>query len=1162
MNTTNSFIYKKIKFLFIVYCFLGGFLSYSQLSNFSLNLTNTDETCTANGTLTIAVSGTTPGASMLYTIYKLPNTTTPLSNQSSTFLNGLTAATYRVIATQSLGGQTGTQQQEITILNQIIQLTYQLTSTKEVCGNDGKITVTPITGTAVSYEIFSGPMTRPLQTSPIFTGLTAGLYQIRVFDSCGEGVVQTYTLMRLNPNLNLAILTPSIVDCSTVSIGFTATTVDPTGIIVFPLTIHFTVTPPSGPVLNYYPVVTSGNSPLSYSINVPLFPNQNYSYAISVIDGCGHNYNLNGTVNSGQTNTSASYNVASQGCSINSILFSNVTEVILTQAPIAYTGAVPNNFTSSINATHSLTIGNLPPGNYIFQVKDICGNASTLNITIPPPIPIEPYYVLFNQNCATSDTTIYNILTLVLTSAPSSYTHPLPQDFTPTITNYLATITGLPPGTYTFSVTKKCGELGTLNVIILPYNPPLPVTTILEGCTLGNGSVKIEGVFTSVQITTAPTTFSFPLPYSATSFIITGGFTMDGLPAGNYIFKCGNSCGNFINVPVTITGYQETTNAQIIPHCGAFDINLSHTSNNMTQASYWLQKWDATNNLWVNPANNIPYFPNTYPNSSNSIELTNNSINYNMAYLGSFRILKTLTTYVSGIPVPMFCYETISLFDFTGVPKINNVYNFSCNNGSYDVVVDAIGLAPLHYRITSKDGVPFLLQNGTSSLFLGLAAGTYNFQVEDACGYILNSLYSVPMPFTFGISPTNFCNGQPGSLTVPYFSFLTYQWWKDSNPAIINTSNSLQFPSFNSALNSGTYHVRVEYTGNPNSCINFVLNYTISPNSTNPNAGIGSNVTYCGSNGIMNLFSLLSGNFDTIGTWQELTNSGTLVNNLWNSTAVSPGLYTFKYRVNGSCNTFDEEQVSVTIKAVPATPTATADPVLCETQNIQLHATTIPNVSYNWSGPNGFTATVQNPLISNATVANSGTYHVKCSLNVCDSGTSNVTVTLHPTPLFNLDSECVNKRYTIWATPVSNSYDTTTATYAWTEPNGNSSNQNQLDITNHPSGTYSLTITNTDGCFTTVTKEITSTLCEVPSGLSPNGDGHNEILDLTGLGVIEKFKIYNRYGMVVFEQDGYTNQWHGQDYNDNILPSGTYYYYVKLKSTNEARTGWIYLVIE
>ncbi len=1162
MYKNITFINYRIKLLISIYFLLSGLISHAQLSNFNLNLTKTDETCTANGSLTIAVSGITNGATMVYAIYKLPNTTTPLSLQSSTSLLGLSAATYRVIATQSLGSQSGMQQQEITILNQNTVLTYQLNSTKEVCGNDGTITVTPITGTAVSYEIFSGPMTRPLQTSPVFNGLTAGLYQVRVFDSCGEGVVQTHTITQVNPNLQISLIPPSILDCTSLSLGFTVTTADPLGTIVFPLTIHYTVIPPSGPILNYYPLATSGSIPFTHNINIPLFQNQNYSYSISVIDGCGHNYLLNGNLTSSQTSTSANYSIASQGCSINSLLINNVTEVNLTQAPLAYTISTPHNFTTAINSSHSITIANLPPGIYLFQVKDICGINSILNITIPPPIPIEPYYVLLNQNCATSDTTIYNILTLVLTNAPSTYNHSLPQDFTSTITNYLATITSLPTGIYTFSVTKKCGESGTLTLVIPPYNPPTPTVTILEGCTIGYGSIKIVGNFSSISITSAPSTFNFALPYSANNTIFSGGFAMDGLPSGNYIFKVTDNCGNFTNIQATINGYHETTNAQIIPHCGSFDISLYHSSNNMTQASFWLQKWNSTTNQWVNPANNFPYFPNTQPNNTNSLALINNSINYNIAYLGSFRILKTVNSYVSGNQNPMLCYITINEFDFTGVPKINNVYNFSCNNGSYDVVVDAVGLAPLNYRITTKNGAPFLVQNGTSSLFLGLASGTYNFQVQDACGNILNSVYSVPIPFTFGITPTNFCEGQVGSLTVPYFSFLTYQWWKDSNPTIINTSNSLPFPSFNSLSNSGTYHVRVLYSGNPNSCINFVLNYTISPNSTNPSAGIGSNVSYCGSNGIMNLFNLLSGSFDTNGIWQELSNSGTLVNNLWNSTSVSPGLYTFKYRVNGSCNTFDEEQVTVNIKSIPGTPIATTDPVFCEAQNIQLYATTIPNVSYYWSGPNGFSSTFQNPLISNTSIANSGTYIVNCSLNGCNSGTSNVNVNLHSTPLFTLDSDCIDKRYTIWANPISNSYNATTVTYNWTEPNGNSSNQNPLDITNHPSGIYSLTITNTEGCSTTITKEISSTMCEVPSGLSPNGDGQNEILDLSGLGEIEKFKIYNRYGILVFEQEGYTNQWHGQDYKGTILPGGTYYYYIKIKNTDEARTGWIYLVVD
>ena len=81
---------------------------------------------------------------------------------------------------------------------------------------------------------------------------------------------------------------------------------------------------------------------------------------------------------------------------------------------------------------------------------------------------------------------------------------------------------------------------------------------------------------------------------------------------------------------------------------------------------------------------------------------------------------------------------------------------------------------------------------------------------------------------------------------------------------------------------------------------------------------------------------------------------------------------------------------------------------------------------------------------------------------------------------------------------------------------------------------------------------------EFPKGISPNNDGKNETLDLTNLCKILKLKIYNRYGTLVFEQDNYTNQWHGQDYNNNELPDATYYYYVKLENSDE-KTGWIFI---
>ena len=124
---------KSLSLLFVL--FFTQF-SYGQLSNFTLTVTHTNETCTANGSLFYTTSGTTAGATMLYSIYLLPNTTTPIATLSTTTYGGLVAGSYRVVATQSLGTQTGTQQQDVTITNQITILTYQIAGQNVSCNNN------------------------------------------------------------------------------------------------------------------------------------------------------------------------------------------------------------------------------------------------------------------------------------------------------------------------------------------------------------------------------------------------------------------------------------------------------------------------------------------------------------------------------------------------------------------------------------------------------------------------------------------------------------------------------------------------------------------------------------------------------------------------------------------------------------------------------------------------------------------------------------------------------------------------------------------------------------------------------------------------------------------------------------------------------------------
>jgi len=277
------------------------------------------------------------------------------------------------------------------------------------------------------------------------------------------------------------------------------------------------------------------------------------------------------------------------------------------------------------------------------------------------------------------------------------------------------------------------------------------------------------------------------------------------------------------------------------------------------------------------------------------------------------------------------------------------------------------------------------------------------------------------------------------------------------------------------------------------------------------------------------------------------------MNSLWNSNGALFQTYNFQYKVNGSCNLSDSTEVTITLKPIPNSPIASLSPLVCENSELQLFASDIPNVSYLWTGPNGYSSDLQNPIIQNITSTNNGIYTVTVNQNNCISLPDSVEVNVNPLPEFELIQGCIENAYTIQAVlPLpSNSYS-----FLWSGPNAFSSFQNPVDITSEQTGVYSLTVTNQFGCERTNSIEVIRTLCEIPNVLTPNNDSTNETLNLAGFGV-NKIEIYNRWGRLVFEKRNYTDEWHGQNQKGERLPDGTYFYIIDL--ANETKNGWIYI---
>ena len=100
-------------------------------------------------------------------------------------------------------------------------------------------------------------------------------------------------------------------------------------------------------------------------------------------------------------------------------------------------------------------------------------------------------------------------------------------------------------------------------------------------------------------------------------------------------------------------------------------------------------------------------------------------------------------------------------------------------------------------------------------------------------------------------------------------------------------------------------------------------------------------------------------------------------------------------------------------------------------------------------------------------------------------------------------------------------------------------------------------VSNTLGCTKIGSMSLKIGDCNIPRGISPNGDEKNDTFDLT-LFNVSKISIFNRYGLLVYHQKHYTDQWHGQDNSGSELSVGTYYYTIEM-GDGTSQTGWVYI---
>lgn len=1142
---------------------------FAQLSNFTFQVNASNETCLGNGSLNFLVTNTTPGAALTYSVYLLPNVTTPIAVTSNTALTGLNSGVYQVVATQTLGANSGTQQQNATIINTIQNLSYTISGVKPICGNEGVLTVNVNSGNPVTYQIINGPITTGIQNTNVFNNLPVGQYQIRVVDVCGNAVIQTYTLLQSLPGLNIdfGTVVPPLIDCNTLKVsnyfaalsGFT---------IAYPINFQYTVFPPGGGtpvVLNQS--VNSGNVVLQ---NIPFHNGQQYYYNLVATDACGNVYTLNNNPVNRKFDIALSVN--NLNCSTKQIEITpsyfiapytiNFTSFPSGFNPIAYNGLHPGPFLG--NSTAYGGVGNsIPLGSYTITVTDACGRTASKSINVQN-IPAMSTYIASSDGCGKVMVTLSTVLmqSVSIISAPNGFPNSLPYDvtsFIDPVSNNLI-MTGLMEGNYIFHIVDICGIEYTLNVIVPPYIPNSFSIIQRPGCDLGFGSARMisDVNVVSAVLINAPSSYTGTLPLNL-SIIAANSFYLSNVPDGNYVIQSINSCGVSRTDTIAISGYTQTTSNVVIQrNCGSFNLQFTHASNASGTILYWLQKLDVSTGNWVHPSSGIIYVNGSDPNTGNSLLLNASVNNLNLAFSGQFRILKSFQTF-SANGGSIDCVKEIYSFEVDPNPIIDSVNQFGCSNGNSEAVVNVIGTPPFQYRITTKDGNPFLINNGNSNYFINLAPGIYNFQAEDSCGNLVNRIIEITNLAPLHITSSILCKAKNGSLAVPNISFLTYEWWKDNaTTTILSTTNALNFIPFNNPNDFGVYHVRIVNTLNSSSCLNTELTFVISDALNNPHAGNDNTITYCGNQGTVNLQNLLSGTFDNNGFWTELSNSnGSLIGSNWDTTNVSFGTYQFLYQVNGFCSNSDEAIITINFNQNPEVLNLITNYSVCKNETVQIVGDQ-NNISYTytWTGPNGFISNNPNIEILNAQPEQSGNYTLIISNGICNSVPYVVNVLIANSPEFYIQDLCSDNVKTLQVVPINNSFNIEDVSYTWSGPNGYISNSNPIQINEEAIGDYSVTVDN-GTCVLNETITVLNLLCAIPKGISPNDDGLNDYFDLSGFDVKE-LKIFNRYGLEVYSQSAYKKEWYGQDFKGNVLPAATYYYVI-LQTTGESKTGWVYL---
>lgn len=373
-------------------------------------------------------------------------------------------------------------------------------------------------------------------------------------------------------------------------------------------------------------------------------------------------------------------------------------------------------------------------------------------------------------------------------------------------------------------------------------------------------------------------------------------------------------------------------------------------------------------------------------------------------------------------------------------------------------------------------------QNPASIPASGAASGTYTVTVTDNAGCTATATATINVsansaPTITAMNNGPLCMGQTLSLTsTPAGGSGTYSQYKWAGPNSFASSlrNPISFTS--NLMTGGTYTVTV--TDNQGCTATGTTAVVVNANPAIQATGNG---PLC----VGATVNLGSAVFGGSGTYTSFAWAGpdSYTNNTQNpptfpATLVASGTYAVTVTDDKGCTATSTASVIIT---APPTIVASVVGPTCLGSTITVASAPAGGSgtysSFSWTGPNSFSATVEDPAPIPGTPAAAGTYTVTVTDNANCSATSSVTLAVNGVPSITAGSNspvCEGANLLLNSTPSGGSG--VYALFKWAGPDNYVASIEDpagASTTLSSGGTYTVTVTDSNGCTGTATTSVT-----------------------------------------------------------------------------------------